>query len=140
MKLLRGFGLSKVIEEDFSMFVELAEDYIVYEDFKPANIGYFHSCRDPQEFEDVEAMPIDLYDIESLDHGSVSLLDFQKIVDVYLSGNSDFSGLTGNYDVDAEKAEELIVGAISDNPEEINSSKFKGVEDATREFYRRNLR
>lgn len=136
---VQSHGFSKVIEEDFQMFVDLAKDGVVFEDFKPANIGYFHEG-EISGFEDVEALPIDLYDCESMNTNELRLIDFQAIADVYMTGNSGSSGLTGSYDLNPEEAYKATIRAIADDPEEIIESDFYGVDDATREFYRNNLR
>ena len=72
--------------------------------------------------------------------GDLRLIDFQAIADVYMTGNSEHSGLTGNYDLNAAEAHEQVINAISEDPEEIISSDFYGIDDVTREFYRNNLR
>ena len=135
------YGFQQVIQEDFQMFVELAEEGVVYEDFKPANIGYFQDGKENSpEFESVRASPIDLYDCESLKIEDPSLIHFQPITDVYMTGNSDFSGLTGRYDLNEEEAHEMTIRAIAEDPEDIIGSRFYDVDDATREFYHNNLR
>ena len=135
------YGFEQVIEEDFQMFVEMAGDGAVFEDFKPANIGYFHDkAEGVPVFDDVEALPIDLYDCEAINTEELRLIDFQAITDVYMTGNSSYSGLTGSYDLTPEEAYEATIKAIADDPDEIIDSRFYDVDDATREFYRNNLR
>ena len=138
---VQNYGFPKVIEEDFQMFVELAKEGAVFEDFKPANIGYFHDKAEGiPGFDDVEALPIDLYDCDAVNTEELRLIDFQDITDVYMTGNSSSSGLTGNYDLTSGEAYEATISAIADDPEEIIESDFYGIDDVTRKFYRNNLR
>ena len=138
---VQNYGFPKVIEEDFQMFVELAKDGAVFEDFKPANIGYFHDkAEEIPGFDDVEALPIDLYDCDAINTEELRLIDFQAITDVYMTGNSSPSGLTGKYYLTPEEAYNATISAIADDPEEIIESDFYGIDDVTRKFYRNNLR
>lgn len=138
---IKHFGFDEVIEKDFQMFSNLAREGILYEDFKPANIGYFRvSESESQGFEDMEPLPIDLYDSDSLTNEEFTIVDFHKIAQLYMTGNSDESGLTRAYEIDDEEACSHVIDALAENPAEIKNNRHYNVDDVLRNFYRDNLR
>ena len=95
--------VSDVISEDLDMFFDLRQEDITYRDLKPENIGYFW------EEDSFTAKPIDVIDAHAWEEEEELMYRrFSDIMDVYIRGTPNESGLTNLYQVSVPEAEEHV--------------------------------
>lgn len=106
---VKSYDVTDVIEEDLCLFTSLREHNITYNDFKPANIGYF--WEDYHENSTLVAKAVDITDGARKpweEEETLPWVDLSDILDVYIRGTPDEDGLVDRYPVQTQQAEEYV--------------------------------
>lgn len=130
-----GLGLEEVVSRDLDMLLELKNgvgegEGIIYEDFKPGNIGYFPDGGGPilrfhwsdlpdrgdlPDWDSVVAKPIDVID-GGWRHGELKSGELARLINVYIDGTPGKNdsvkqeyGVADLYAVSVEEAESAVL-------------------------------